>query len=290
MICTCPKCSAQIEAEEPSSPEKGGTAKCPDCNSRFWAQRENFLLRAFKKDWKIFCCNCGSEVGPDTFCQGCSLPFPDYWVVQSSKPSRRYPYQPALSLDFSLGGTRRRQPGSYGYSEDAASTRSPFFMLIGVLAVLVALVLGASYYFLGGGGKSDRKFSENYVFALYGVKSGVDASIKRIEQMSSKGMLTAQELATIDNVKSEIDAALAKAAAAPPPEAAAALDRLNQLHAIYGKLYALSKSSASLAEAKQLEAQFNEQALEMARTLPEELKNQLRQDAIKYRSLQFLVQ
>lgn len=103
MTCSCPKCHAQIEIDFSSIPENGTFKPCPECNSRFWINKESYARMALKKDGNIYCDKCGKELDHLIVCAECGVMYPDYYVVQASKPPRRQVEKADLfSFSFTL--------------------------------------------------------------------------------------------------------------------------------------------------------------------------------------------
>src|ERR1035441_3358055 len=86
MTCSCPKCHAQIEVDFSSIPENGTFTPCPECKGRFWTNKESYARMALKKEGSTYCDKCGKELGHQIVCAGCGVMYPDYYLVQASKP------------------------------------------------------------------------------------------------------------------------------------------------------------------------------------------------------------
>ena len=100
MKCSCPKCDAIIETSHLEVSAKGSSLRCPECNDKFWAIREGFSLRAYKKQGRIYCFDCGQELGTEHLCVSCGSQCPDYCIVQASKPAPHK--QKRAGFDFSF--------------------------------------------------------------------------------------------------------------------------------------------------------------------------------------------
>lgn len=297
MKCACPKCSASIEIEEPSSPDKGNFTTCPECQAKFWLHRESFALRAYKKDWKVFCQACGGELGPDTFCPSCFVQCPDYWVVQAGKPARRKIEKPKRSLSLSRPRPWRSKAEPKAAATGEAVTASPSNKkLLIALAVLVVLVVfgsvGANVYL-----KQQRlsEFSDNYVQALYGVKSGTDLIFIKLGDMAASGKpLSQKEVNLLAKVKAKIDQAQARLQ--PTPEDyARATGSLAAAYQVYADLYQLSTTASGGApdfasRVDGLKKALAEAEGNLRQDVPPPLKENIRKVVVKYRNLKFMVE
>lgn len=119
MTCTCPKCHAQIELDSTKIPENGALLPCPDCKGRFWVNREAYARMALMKGGKTYCDNCFSELDRKIVCTSCGVLYPDYYVIQLSKPPKRQVEKPSFSSPFSLRPSRQKSDYAYStYSSD----------------------------------------------------------------------------------------------------------------------------------------------------------------------------
>jgi len=208
MKCLCPDCSNTVELQEPSSEEKGGFTPCPECSQKVWLNRENFALRAYKKDWKVFCSHCGEEVGPDYFCQSCHALFPDYWVVQKKKPAQRVSHDKGFSFSFERKAKAVRQE-TFDFSEDeeAAVSKSGGRKKIvyALLAIVLISVLGAGFVLYQGMAK-ETAFNESFVKTLYVIKmsqSMVDNKLKKVIEQQTP--LDKADISSLNSSIKEVD-------------------------------------------------------------------------------------
>ena len=95
-----PKCDAIIETSHLDVSTSGSSLRCTECNDKYWAIREKFSLRAYKKQGRIYCFDCGQQLGIENLCLGCGSHCPDYCIVQASKPVPRK--QKKAGFDFSF--------------------------------------------------------------------------------------------------------------------------------------------------------------------------------------------
>lgn len=302
MKCSCPKCSAQIDIDEPAVPEKGNFSRCPDCNSRFWTHREPFLMRAYKKEWKAFCDHCGDEVGAASYCQSCYTPFPDYWVVQNSRPIRRrtsYKTEFALSLpSIKLKKSKTVEkldlepltPLDGEPDEKPKSSKKPLLALAAVLLV-VGLAFGGINLFSSF--QQDSGFNKVYIKTLYGIKSGIDLNFQKLAKISGGQPLSEDEVATLEKVKVKIDKYKVELNA-PPERYTGTVNDLNNVYKVYLDVYALTISTSGMGTEFQNQMATVKSNLGRAETrlkngLPDDLREDISEVTNKYRNLSFAV-
>jgi hypothetical protein len=300
MNCSCPKCDASIQADLDQISEGGSFRKCPECNARFWAHKETFSLRAYKKEGKIYCDTCGSELGLDNICHGCGALHPGYCVVQLSRPARRK----IRKSDYSV--SLAPKPKKQIFTPSAASSvesRKPLLVKLGLLILIVALGVVAGSYYLNN--KAIQGYSRIYVRALYGIKSGADRNMQlcsktaadwKAKQASAQifdARIIPSESAKLTAVKDEIDNILQQLKETPEKftDSRAKLDRL---YGTYVKLHDLNRSPPkSLAEftdaSTRLQSSFDKAAQDLKVSLPEELLEEVRKAAPRYKNLQFFL-
>lgn len=298
MKCLCPKCSSNIEVDEPASPEKGDFAQCPECKARFWRNKENFILRVYKKDWKIFCDHCGSTLGPDTFCGSCAHAFPDYWVVQASKPAKK----PGEKTEFSFNlpvkkqkketrSAPRPRQASLNFPELIAENKKLLIKLAGVLGVAVLLACGGWFYM---NDQAEKAFCDNFARTLYGIQSGSGRSLEKLDQIVLSGhRLSDKDISELNSIKDEVDGAR-KRISEPPGRFADPAQKLSGFYNIYTQLHNLAVSTSEVSpelteKIKSLQGKYSSAETKLPQGLPEELMSTLRAASVKYRSLQPLV-
>lgn len=296
MKCSCPKCSALLQEDLPSVPEKGLNPKCPECAGRYWIHRESFMLRCYTVSGERYCASCGEALGMSTYCPGCGTLYPDYCVVAASKPARRDFAKSSLPFDLSFARPRKKSASSFAASAPAAATptltlgRRPLLMVALAVVLIAAIAVGAMVYL---NNQAERKFTKNFVVALYGIKTGTDQSLKKSALLASGTPLRESDLAELSAGKTEIDAAV-KMLATAPDKFSGAHKQLAKLHGTYEKLYTLSVSSGpspSVAEAAgKLESQFREEARALKSGLPPQLADEIRAVLPRYRNLRFMVE
>jgi len=285
MMCSCPKCDSNIDIDLARISEAGQYTACPVCRSKFWAQRESFINRAFKKEGQIYCVNCDAELGLSHNCPQCSTLMPDYCLVQKTKPPRRKVEGSSFSLDFSLtsGGGRS--------SSQSSSTSGPVnksVLIKAVIAlVIVAVAVAASLYIKKS--REENSYVTNYVRSLYGITSGVDKNLDVLSKMkNSVGYaLNTQDIEAINNAKAEIDNRMSLLQKVPE-KYLVQNEQIVALYAVYGKLYTLTLSPSaltSLDKAMVLESDFKKYALSLKSSLTPELASELKKTSVKYKNL-----
>lgn len=308
MNCSCPKCNADIQIDRSRATETGTATTCPECNSRFWLLREPFVLRAYKKAGNLYCHSCNSPLGTSHMCENCGALYPSYCVVQAVKPVRRKAVKTADYFGRAKRSKKQTVVAShdssvYASHESPATRRKSLPILLVVVVAVVALAAAIGSYVVKA--KAEQQYARNYVLALYGVKSGADRSLNKFEKVSGEWKAMAesgqvyilriapQEKADLDTVKAEVDKVMQQLGA-PPEKFSDAQDRLSRLYQIYSRLYALNLSPPdnlpAFSEATtRLARDFDRATQELKSTLPEELFEEIRQVAPRYKNLQPLV-
>lgn len=300
MNCSCPKCAADIQVDRSCATETGVATSCPECKSRFWLLQEPFLLRAFKKEGRLYCHKCGSPLGLSNMCEACGEFFPAYCVVQLAKPVRRSARKAGDSFSLAQKRSNRVREAT---PEGLRTARTPLLALVGLVAVVAVLAVAVSSFVLNM--KAEQQFARNYVLALYGVKSGADRSLNMFAKISGEGKAKAdsgqvfllrigpEEKSDLKAVKVEVDKVMQQLGT-PPEKFIAANDGLARLYQVYAKIYALNLSppdslSSLIDSAAKLDGEFNRATQELKTGLPEELLEEIRQVAPRYKNLQPLI-
>lgn len=297
MKCVCPKCSVDVNIDEPVNPEKGGFGRCPECSSRFWLHRETFLLRGYKKDWMAFCNHCGDEVGPASYCQSCYSSFPDYWVVQLSKPSRR---KTSFNTGFSitLPTKKTKQCGAveelsdFGSLEKVSTPIKPILIAVAALVIVIGIVMGGMQLYEGH--ERNLSFTNNYFKALYGIKSGADFNLKKIARIASGKPLSNKETARLEEIRIKIKNYRQKLAT-PPGRFVKTVADLDGVYRVYVDLHSLTLSTVGMSEefrgkVELMKSRLDKAEQKLKKGFPEELQEDAREVAGKYRNLQFLIE
>lgn len=313
MRCSCPKCDVIIEVQEEGLSAKGNSRHCPECSGKYWVQREHFMLRAFKKQGRIYCFDCGHELGVENLCMGCGSICPDYCVVQSSKPSVHVQQRAGFSFSLSRSqatkstaprlSSKRAAPHSDSEQKHQQPVNSKWLAYAGLAVLLLVLAGGVGKFYLAQ--KAEQQYAKDFIVALYGIKSGTDMCLESIDAISTEWQKSAEsfnvaprptekDLGRFATVKTRISEAMDKLNESPE-KFVEARENLARLHKVYGEIYALSTSApgslGALTESKQkLETEFFKKADVLMTSMPEPLQGELRISVAKYRNLKFMVE
>lgn len=293
MTCSCPKCHAQIEVDLSRIPENGNFTPCPECKGRFWINKESYARMALKKEGNTYCDKCGKELDHKIVCTGCGVMYPDYYLVQSSKPPRRqvekadlfsvsFTLKPAAKQTYVYTGAKRSGP---------ASQKSPKRLLIGtsILALVALLAVGIFYFYHIR--ESEQQYTTNYMWALYTMKSGTDLSLDVCAQISAnwKSAVDAGQNFTphvseadetrLNRVKEAVDRFMLKTNE-PPKKYLKTKEKLANLYGVYTRAHTLAISpSGSLSSYNMLAAKsqsdFKLASQDLKASLPVELSQEL---------------
>jgi hypothetical protein len=302
MTCSCPKCHAQIEVDLPRISENGTFTPCPVCKSRFWISKESYARRALTKEGKIYCDQCGKDLEHVIVCTACGVMYPDYYLVQSSKPPRRQVEKPDLfSLSFSLKPANQTYSYTPTYTSAKGSQVGPAipFQKIAVLGVVILLAVGIGYFYHMK--KKEKQYSMNYIRALYVIKSGTDISLNTCAKISADWKtkndagqnftprIKAEDEERLNRVKEASDNIM-KLLNEPPEKLVNSKEKLVTLYNEFNKAHSLalapagSLSNFTIATAK-LQNDFNAEIKDLKTSLPDNLTNELDKAKIKYKNL-----
>lgn len=189
MNCTCPKCNANIDVDLSRISEKGNFTPCPECKRRFWINRESYSRMALKKEGYTYCDQCGREIDNKIVCSGCGVMYPDYCLVQTSRPPLRSVEKKNLfNISFTLKPVTPSYTYSYSYSSAEAKKTSTvatgsLLKLAGVGAIVLLLAFGVTSFYHKK--KTEQQFAKNYIRALYTIKTGADLSLDICSKIST---------------------------------------------------------------------------------------------------------
>ena len=303
MTCSCPKCHAQIEVDLSKIPESGTFTPCPECKGRFWTNKESYARMALKKEGKTYCDKCGRELDQLIVCAGCGVMYPDFLLVQASKPPRRQVEKPDL---FSMSFTLKPATPTYSYAythtgAQKSSVRTPNVLLkrAGLLALVALLAVGAGYFYQIR--KSEQQYAKNYMRALYTIKSGTDLSLRTCAKLSAEwkksmdtGQINAPHISTEDetslnSVKETTDRFM-QTLDKPPKKFVDSKEKLANLYGVYAKAHTLALApSGSLpsytSSAAKSQSEFDIAAKELKGSLPSELSAEFKIAKVKYKGL-----
>lgn len=296
MKCLCPDCSNQIQLNEPSSTEKGGFASCPECHAKIWLNKEPFVLRGYKKDWKIFCECCGDEVGADFFCQSCFASYPDYWVVQKNKPVKSVAKKQGFSFEIRPKVKKTQITISHRESVPSEKSKEKFLSrnLVVISGCLMLLVAGIVGYIAYSQYSQNKAFTEAYVKTLVMIKTSENLVSKKIETaVRQKIPLSNQEVAQLNNSKNEVD--MVKGWIQTDSSANDELmNRLDVYYKAYNGIFVFAVSSIGTEE--NLDAQFQERREQFQTAeaslkagLTENIREELRGKVTQFRKLEVFI-
>jgi len=305
MKCLCPICAANITIENSDSLEQGDYTHCPACNKRFWLHRESHVLRAYKKDNAVLCYHCNDKIGATSYCCSCYTSFPDYWVVQKSKPARRKTAEPAFSLELPSFTSRAGKNAELVFADETSGASrfdvagglfdrlksSSVRNLIIILLVISGLVLSGVYY---QSYKTKQLFTKKYVKLLYGIQSATDVSLTKLAFISSKDqVLTGKEIAKMRAVKEKIDG-LRENIGKIPQEFIQAEKDLTKLYNTYLGLHKLATvtpniPSELIEKIDQQKRRLRNAKSNLKGNMPEDLLVEVKKVTEKYRNLKYIV-
>jgi hypothetical protein len=300
MICSCPKCDAKTELDLSHIPEEGTSAKCPECKTRFWIAKESFARRALKKEGKTLCYYCNNELSNYLDCPTCGVMYPDFCVVQMSKPVRRKQRKTSAQISFSIRPQRRSRAVSQ-QEEPTEKTSKSILVTVGLLVLVAVLAVAIAIPYLNK--KSEQKYATNFIRALYGIKLGTDSSIRQCATISAgaKAKISAgqnvlniseEDKTKLDAAKKDVDT-LMQRLPKTPKKFSKVNENLARLYGIYTKSYSLAAApSGSLPgftdSAGKLESEFRQAAQELKASMPTELAAEYQKALPKFKGLQDL--
>lgn len=303
MTCSCPKCNAQIEVDLSKIPESGNFTPCPECKSRFWINKESYARMALNKEGKTYCDKCGKELDRIIVCAACGVMYPDYYLVQASKPPRRQVEKPDLfSMSFTLKPAATQTYVYTGYTGGEKSVAGPLktlFVRVGVLALVVLLAVGIGFFFHSR--KEDQLYAKNYMRALYTMKVGTDLSLSTCAKLSTEwktNMDAGQKYAPhineedetrLNSIKDTTDKFM-QTLNEPPKKFIDSKEKLARLYGVYTNAHSLAVApSGSLSgftdSASKSQNDFNVALQELKGSLPPELSAELKIAKAKYKGL-----
>lgn len=167
-----------------------------------------------------------------------------------------------------------------------------------LLVVLLMAFLGSVYKTK----KLESAYSKNYVFALYGLKTGADLNLRKCLEISEriknpipgKLAVSKEEIAQLNAAKVDIDQVLSRLQN-PPAKYANSHKHLLLLNDSYQRLFSFTISFTPQAAGDftdsmvKLESDFLQKAQELKADLPEKLSNELKESVVKYKNLKFLI-
>ncbi len=295
MRCSCPKCAVKIEVDVSTVTEEGSFTPCPECKSRFWMNQESTARRALKKEGDIYCAKCGNELDHLIVCRGCGFKFPDYFLVQVSKPVRRKAGKSDRSMRFAM------QSVSYTSAAPTKTTsgfRKPLVAVVGLLIVAALAVAGVSVYQKMSQEKEYRQF---FVLVLCGTKAGTDLGLADCAQISADwkaktdaGQNYAPRISPVDEarlkkIKAKLDQNKQRLNN-PPEKYKAVNEKLTKLFEMYTNIHTLTLApSGTLAgftdSARKAEDDFKLASQALKENLPADLAEDVKTAKTRHREL-----
>ncbi len=292
-----------VEVDLSNIPENGTFMPCPDCKGRFWINRESYARMALRKDGKAYCDKCNNELTHSIVCTDCGIMYPDYYLVQASKPPRRKIEKPDL-LSFSFSLKSAKPTYTYTYTpanEPRKSATTPNIFLkragVAVLFVLLAIGIGVFYHMK----KAEQLYAKNYMRALYTIKSGTELSLMTCAKISTewrKNTEMGQKYAPHIDSEDETRLKMVKDTAdrfmkllnKPPKKYNNSSLKLANLYETYKKTHAMALTPPnSLTDltisADKAKNDFLTAAQDLKNNLPAELSSELKLAQIKYKGL-----
>ncbi|HEX9062767.1 MAG TPA: zinc ribbon domain-containing protein [Clostridia bacterium] len=253
---------------------------------------------ALRKEGPIYCDKCGSELDHTIVCSACGIMYPDYYLVRASKPPRRQAEKPDL-FSFTFGSKPSKQTYTYSYSPSSKpAAKAPILLMkrVGVLVLLAFLVIGALYIY--NLKKSEKMYAQDYMRALYVLKSGTDLGLNTCEKISSDWKVSGQGNAPHISTEDETRLNQIKDAAEkylqklnePPKKFVNAKGKLSDLYGAYIKVHTLAVTpSGSLTNYTNSVSKsgndFNVAIRDLKSSLPKELSAEFKVAQGKYKGL-----
>jgi len=304
MTCSCPKCNTQVEFDPAVIQAEGSFSQCSQCSTNFIIRKESFARRALHKGDEISCAECGSHPGPSICCQQCHAIYPDFLVIEASSAAKKQLGKILATLhilkNLKIGGPAKPSLERYTASPSKpAKTKGlrlpgqPAQIAAVVAAILVFSAVAGYYWY------QDRiatAYSENYVRALFVIKTSRDFEIKTSNRLAADmkagaaATLTAAEKKSATAGKADVEM-LMKRLGKVPAKFTASNDALKKLHESYSKLHSTVTSPAGMSDiylssVKKMDDDFMRTAGELKAGLPEKISDRLAESRKKYKQLQ----
>lgn len=299
MIFPCPKCDARTELNASTIPEDGTSAKCPECNTRFWITKDSFARRAVKKEGKTYCYLCGNELSNYLDCPTCGAMYPDFCVVQLAKPVKRKKRKSSSSISFNIRPQRiSRSARSEQLTTQKASR--PLLTVLVTLALTALLIAAIAIPYFNS--RAEKQYAEKYMYALYTIKSGTERNFKACSLIAADGKArvdsgrnfeprtSPEEQVTLTKIKDEIDRSMLKVSK-PPAKFSKQHEQLARLYDSYTKSYSQAVSPSGSLPAYtdstgKLDSEYKQRAQELKSGMTPEMSEALSKAKVKYRGLQ----
>jgi hypothetical protein len=256
---------------------------------------------SLKKEGIVYCDQCGKELDHKIVCTSCGVMFPDYYLVQASKPPRRQVEKANLfTMSFSLKSAKPTYTYEDTYEDKKSSVGwAPAFnmRIIGTVAVILLLaVLGGYYYHIK---QVEKQFARTYMRTLYSIKIGTDLSLntcaKISEDWKSKGQSFVPRISTADEsqlnqVKDLTDKFMQKLNETPK-KFLNDKEKLANLYQIYSRVHALAIAPTGTVTSFEgavtsSRNEFNSAASAIKSNMPSALSEEFQLAQKKFKALQ----
>ena len=315
----CTKCAERTGVDFDAAPKNNFVTICSSCSKQVHVIRESCACRAKRKSFEIACATCGKLLDSHAHCSSCGELFPDYFVaidpVAARQKNRSESFSRAWSAikdlnisfnpsfdhstsDHTIGQYTPTRAVSESTGTSRASTRSLVIRVV-LLAAAIALIVAGKFGYEAY--KSGQAYADNYIKALYCIKSGVDMNLKTCsaakaewEAANASGLKFSPRFSNKDEdtsvkLRGNIDKYLHNINS-PPKKFLQTNGNLLEVHKIYlasealvqaepGSLKGLTNSIEDINKKMAVASQ------NLKSTLPDSLKNELASAKLKYRGL-----
>lgn len=315
MACVCPKCAEKTDVDLAHVPENMFAIACSSCNTQIHVIRESSACRAKRKSFEIHCATCGEMLDHRAHCHSCGKPFPDFLVIVNPDEIRSKSRQEFLKkswgavTDFkdSISSVFERKPRNKmsGYSPtrvtSGKSTVTSGKYVLPTISLIVAIALCAGGAFAYKSYKAAQIYGENYVKALYCIKTGFDTNLKKCVANKAEwesATASGRSFSPSNNAKEETKAAKLRNEVEkymqmmnnPSGKFVSSQTNLEEIHKIYVDTESLvqskPKSPQELGNSiENLRNKMSQASQGLKSSLPDSLKRELETAKLKYRSL-----
>lgn len=303
MTCTCPKCKAAFEYDVAAMPAEDTFDKCPNCKTNLSFRKESFAYRALYSSTEIACAECGSNPGTSIFCEDCHALYPDILVIEPSSVAKKLSKilassnQPKHSKSSAAATSHQEsfRAASSGKGK-GVKVGSPLQLAFIVVLILAAVAAGCFFWYQN---KVATEYSEQYVRALFGMKSARDFEIKASSGLvntwkaGGASTFTEKDLKFITAAPGDVDT-LMKRIGKVPDKFTASHEALTKLNNNFKQLHAAVIATAGAADIYAVTVQkMDDEFMRNARTLksglpPGKLAEKFEKSRKEYKALQEL--
>jgi hypothetical protein len=255
---------------------------------------------ALKKEGKTYCDKCGGELDHTIVCSACGVMYPDYYLVQTSKPPRRRVEKPDLfSGSFTLKPAAKQTYIYTGAKRSVAGPSKALLVRLGLVALVALLVVGIGFFFHIK--KAEQLYAKNYMRALYTMKVGTDLSLSTCAKLSAEWKtnmaagqkyaphISEEEESRLNGVKDTTDRFM-QTLNDPPKKFIDSKKKLSNLYGVYTKAHALAAApsdslSGFIDSVSKSQNDFNEALQQLKGSLPPQLSEEFKIAKAKYKGL-----